>query len=127
MVRFGPPADSGPMTISEPVTSEPTTSEPVYRASFDDLASRLTGEVVTPADPDWEVARLAWNLANDQRPDAVAVPQSAADIREIVLFARDNGLRVVPQGTGHLASPLGDLAGAILLHTSAIGGIDIDA
>ena len=114
------------MTISEPVTSEPTTSEPVYRASFDDLASRLTGEVVTPADPDWEVARLAWNLANDQRPDAVAVPQSAADIREIVLFARDNGLRVVPQGTGHLASPLGDLAGAILLHTSAIGGIDID-
>ena len=32
----------------------------------------LTGRVATPADPDWDQARQAWNLAVDQHPAAVA-------------------------------------------------------
>ena len=31
----------------------------------------IAGRVATPADFDWDQARLAWNLAADQRPDAV--------------------------------------------------------
>ena len=33
------------------------------------LRDLLDGEVVTPADPDWDEARRAWNLAADQQPD----------------------------------------------------------
>ena len=35
------------------------------------LRDLLDGEVFTPADPGWNEARLAWNLAADQHPAAV--------------------------------------------------------
>ncbi|MFE4470492.1 FAD-binding oxidoreductase [Leifsonia sp. NPDC056824] len=93
---------------------------------FRDLAARLTGRVVTPADPDWDLERQGWNLAADQRPEAVVVAADAPDIAAVVGFARDHGLRVVPQGTGHLAAPLGDLAGSILLRTSRLCEVNVD-
>jgi hypothetical protein len=40
----------------------------------------------TPVDPGWDDARRAWNLAVDQHPAAVALPESAADV-----MAADNG------------------------------------
>ncbi|MFF1634235.1 FAD-binding oxidoreductase [Leifsonia sp. NPDC058248] len=94
---------------------------------FRRLAEQIAGAVVTPSDPDWDVVRQAWNLSNDQRPDVVVVPADAADVSTAVLFARDNALRIVPQGTGHLASPLGDLAGSLLLNTSALRSVEVDA
>jgi UDP-N-acetylenolpyruvoylglucosamine reductase len=93
---------------------------------FDALGARLAGDVVTPADAEWDEARRAWNLAVDQRPDAVALPESAEDVAEIVRHARDHGLRVAPQGTGHNADPIGDLAGTILVKTERMRSVTID-
>jgi FAD/FMN-containing dehydrogenase len=42
----------------------------------------------------------------DQHPAAVAVPESEADVVAAVNFAREAGLRVAPQATGHNAGPL---------------------
>jgi FAD/FMN-containing dehydrogenase len=94
---------------------------------FRDLAARLTGSVVTAADPDWDAARQAWNLAADQRPEAVVVVADVQDVVAAVEFAAAHGLRVVPQGTGHLAGPLGDLSGVLLLRTAALRSVDVDA
>ena len=69
------------------------------------LRARISGDVVTPVDESWDVARQAWNLAADQEPAAVALVESAEDVVEIVKYARDNGLRVAAQGTGHGARP----------------------
>jgi hypothetical protein len=44
--------------------------------------------VVRPGDVSWDEARSAWNLAVDQRPAAVVLPESAADVVETVRFAR---------------------------------------
>jgi FAD/FMN-containing dehydrogenase len=96
-------------------------------APFEDLAEALTGAVITPDDPDWDTARLAWNLAADQHPNAVAVPRNADDIIAVVRFANEHGLRVAAQGTGHQALALGDLAGSILVHTSAFTELHVDA
>ena len=75
--------------------------------------------ILTPADPGWDDARKAWNLTVDQHPAAVALPESAADVVAAVRFARERGLRVAAQGTGHNAGPLGDLAGTVLIKTAA--------
>ena len=48
------------------------------------LRDLLDGEVVTPAEPDWDEARRAWNLAADQRPAAVVYAESAADVVAVV-------------------------------------------
>ena len=52
-----------------------------------ELADRIDGTVFVPDDEGWDEARQAWNLAVDQRPAAVATPESAGDVVEIVEFA----------------------------------------
>jgi FAD/FMN-containing dehydrogenase len=96
------------------------------RPDVEELRRRLTGDVVTHADASWDDARQAWNLAVDQRPVFVALPESVADIVAIVEFAVENGYRVAPQGTGHAAAPLGDLSDTILVKTSRMRGVEID-
>ena len=95
------------------------------------LRAQLDGDIVTPEDEGWDEARLAWNLAIDQRPAAVALTESAADVAAVVRFAGENGLRVAPQGTGHnaaaLAAAAGSLEDAILLRTVRMRGVTIDA
>lgn len=94
--------------------------------ALDRLATDLDGALVRPGDPNWDTARQAWNLAADQRPTAVVLAESARDITLAVDVARELGLRIAPQGTGHNAAPLGDLAGTILLRTSGMRGVQID-
>lgn len=91
------------------------------------LRARLSGHAVAPGDPDWDEARLAWNLAVDQRPAAVVLPVSVDDVVATVEFARGLGLRIAPQGTGHGAAAMGPLDGTILLKTSRMTGVEIDA
>jgi FAD/FMN-containing dehydrogenase len=94
--------------------------------SADALRDRLQGQVVVPGDEDYDVARRGWNLANDARPHTVVLPVCAEDVREAVAFARENGLRVLVQGTGHNGTPLGDLDDVVLIRTSAMRGVEID-
>jgi hypothetical protein len=93
---------------------------------LDELASRLDGDVVRAGDPEWDAARGTWQLAVDQRPEAVVRAASTDDVVAVVETARALGLRVAPQSTGHGAAPLGPLEGMILLKTSALRGAMID-
>jgi FAD/FMN-containing dehydrogenase len=86
----------------------------------------IDGRVATPADPDWDEARLAWNLAVDQRPEAVVFAGSADDVAKTVRFAADNGLKVAGQGTGHGAAPLPPLEGTVLLKTERMRNVSVD-
>jgi FAD/FMN-containing dehydrogenase len=93
---------------------------------FELLRSRLCAPVVVPGQPGWDSARQAWNLAVDQQPAAVAYATSGEDVIAIVDFARDHGLHVAAQGTGHGASTL-SLKDTILLKTLRMTGVEIDA
>jgi FAD/FMN-containing dehydrogenase len=91
------------------------------------LRDLIEGEVVTSADDRWDEARRPWNFAHDQRPALVAFPESAEDVVAIVQYASRHGLRVAPQGTGHNAGPLGALDDTILVSTSRMRGMTVDA
>jgi FAD/FMN-containing dehydrogenase len=91
-----------------------------------ELRARMDGHVVVPGDAEWDVARQAWNLAVDQRPAAVALPESADDVIAVVEYARAHGLRVAAQGTGHNAAPLGPLDDTVLVKTSRMRGVRVD-
>ena len=90
------------------------------------LKSRLVDRVVGPEDPGWDEARRAWNLAVDQHPAAVARPESAEEVVAAVEVARQNGLRVAPQGTGHGAPPRASLEGSLLLDMARMNAVEID-
>src|SRR6185503_6675880 len=88
-------------------------------------ANRPRGRFL-PWDEGWDDARLAWNLAVDQQPEAVAVPRSAEDVGGVVRWAAAEGYRVAAQGTGHNAGALGDLTGTVLVKLHELRGVTID-
>jgi FAD/FMN-containing dehydrogenase len=91
------------------------------------LAARLQGDAYAPGDAGYDEARQGFDLGVDLRPALVALPETAADVVAIVEFAREHGLRVAPQATGHNARPLGDLSEAVLVKTSRMRAVAIDA
>ena len=90
------------------------------------VLATLATTILTPGDPGWDDVRRAWNLAVDQHPAAVALPACAQQVAEVVRFAREQGLRVTTQGTGHNAAPLGPLADTVLVKTERMRRVTID-
>ena len=92
------------------------------------LRGLIGGRVHLPGDPGYDAARLPWNVAVDQRPAAVAVPRTAAEVATVVRAAARNGLRVAPQSTGHNAGPLAarGLDDVVLLKLSEMSGAVAD-
>ncbi len=90
------------------------------------LAERLDGSVVTPQSESWDAARQAFNTTVDQRPELIAFPAGVDDVVEIVDFARQHGLRIAPQRTGHNAEPIESMDGVILVKTDRLRGVEID-
>jgi FAD/FMN-containing dehydrogenase len=92
-----------------------------------ELRAAMTGLVVAPGEAGWDEARRAWNLAVDQRPALVAIPESIGDVQAAVRHAAAHGLSVVAQGTGHQASAIRSLEDALLIKTLRLRGVKIDA
>lgn len=90
------------------------------------LERRLAAKLVLPGDQRWDPARQAWNLAVDQQPAAVGLPESAEDVIAMIAYAAERGLRVAPQSTGHAAGALDDLNRTLLLKTSSMRGAHVD-
>jgi FAD/FMN-containing dehydrogenase len=83
--------------------------------------------LVHPHDPGWDEVRRAWNLAVDQQPAAVALPESVEDVIAVVRWARSRGLRIAPQATGHGAGAMGSLAHTVLVKLERMRGVEVDA
>jgi hypothetical protein len=56
----------------------------------------------------------------------VATPESPDDVVAVVEIAREHGLRVAPQGTGHGAPPRASLEGSVLADMSRMNAVEID-
>jgi FAD binding domain len=90
------------------------------------VPEELADRVIQPGAAGWDRARTPWNLAADQRPAAVGLPETAAEVAALVELAAANDLQVAAQGTGHSAAPLGPLADTLLIRTERMRAIDID-
>jgi FAD/FMN-containing dehydrogenase len=83
--------------------------------------------VVLPGDPDWDRVRGTFNLCDDLRPEAIALPTDEREVAAAVSYARERGLAVAIQATGHNAAPHGPLAGHLLINISQLNDVSIDA
>jgi hypothetical protein len=94
---------------------------------FTELSQKMTGHVVVPSDAEWATARHSFNVTVDLQPVAVAFPRTESDVVAVVNYARDKGLRIAPQATGHNPGPLGSLDDTILVDVSELQSVSIDA
>jgi FAD/FMN-containing dehydrogenase len=81
------------MTI-EVMKARPTVWEPLDRS--------LRGDLVTPSDPRYDRARVAyWAQFDEVRPSAVAFCETPADVAACLAFCQDVGIPAVPRSGGH--------------------------
>lgn len=106
----------------------------VRRASYGDLMALrsvlesarhdLRGALILPGDDSFDTARRPWNLAVEQHPAGVAAPADVGDLRTLLDAARDGGVTLAVQPTGHGAG--GDLAGAVIVRMEAFDELSVD-
>ncbi|SFB72293.1 FAD/FMN-containing dehydrogenase [Nocardioides terrae] len=111
-----------PQTGARPGTTAPV-ADPFTTSALRGLfGGRAADRVHLPGDPGYDGARVAWNLAVDQRPAGVVSVASPEEVGEVVRTAALAGLRVAPQSTGHNAGPLAarGLDDVVLLRTGRL-------
>ena len=89
------------------------------------LQKRVQGSVLSPESPQYDQARMAWNLTVDQRPALIVFIESKDDVVEAVRFAAEAGLDIAVQATGHgVTRPAND---CLLINTSRLNDVQVDA
>ena len=92
---------------------------------FSSLRDAVSGVVLTPSDPDFDGEVAGFNLAIEQRPEAVVGVASTADVVAAVRFATEHDLPVRVQSTGHGAhSAIHD---GLLITTKRLDAVKVDA
>jgi FAD/FMN-containing dehydrogenase len=90
------------------------------------LRRHLAGELVLPADPGYDTARVsAFTLYDGIRPAAVAYCASAEDVRHCLLFAQDHGVAAVPRSGGHSGAGFSSTTG-LVVDVSRLAGLSVD-
>lgn len=70
--------------------------------------------IIRPTDRGYDEARAAFDLS-DQRPAAISLAGSVAEVQDAIRYARATGLKVANQATGHVAVALPALEETLLL------------
>jgi FAD/FMN-containing dehydrogenase len=76
--------------------------------TLDELRDSLTGDVLVEGDPEYERARLCFNLLIDRRPSAIARCVDANDVAAALAFGQARSLEIAVRGGGH--NPAGHCA-----------------
>jgi FAD/FMN-containing dehydrogenase len=94
---------------------------------LDTPIQRVEDALIHPGSAAYDSARLAFNLSADQRPACVCIARSVEDVQAAVAYAREHGLTVAAQATGHLGQALPSLEQTLLLKTALHDGeVDVD-
>ncbi|HSL98328.1 MAG TPA: FAD-binding oxidoreductase [Candidatus Deferrimicrobiaceae bacterium] len=94
--------------------------------AFGELAKRLRGPLLLPADAGYDESRSVWNGMIDRRPAAVVRCSGTADVIAALTFAGQHGLSVSVKGGGHNVAGLAVADDALLLDMSTMRGVFVD-
>lgn len=93
---------------------------------LDDLRSRVSGRVVTPADPDYDALRTVVLGGVDPHPAVVVRPLDDADVAAAVVFARDAGLPLAVRSGGHSSAGHGTVDDGLVIDLRDMRAVDVD-
>jgi FAD/FMN-containing dehydrogenase len=90
----------------------------------DDAAFR--GQVIGPADPEYDLHRRIWNGAFDRSPAAIVRCAGVADVITAVKFGRSSGIPVAVRSGGHSFPGLSVADDALMIDLSPMKGVRVD-
>ncbi|ABE35181.1 berberine and berberine like family protein [Paraburkholderia xenovorans LB400] len=94
--------------------------------AVDELKTAVRGQVLLPGDASFEQARSIWNAMIDRHPAIILRCAGAADVRQGVAFARDNGLPLAIRGGGHNIGGSALCDDGVVLDLSQMKSVHID-
>jgi FAD/FMN-containing dehydrogenase len=98
----------------------------VAAQSLDQLRNCFRGEIVQPADDNYNAARKVYNAMIDKRPRLIARCVDVADVIAAVKYGRDNGLLTAVRGGGHSIAGLGTCDDGLVIDLARMKGIRVD-
>lgn len=91
-----------------------------------ELASKLAGDISTPAASGYPNARIPFNAMHSDRPGLVIRCRGTVDVIEAVNFAREKGIEVTVRGGGHSIAGLSSTDGGMVIDLSFMRGVAVD-
>jgi FAD/FMN-containing dehydrogenase len=91
------------------------------------LQDELTGELITPGDPRYDVSRGVFNAMIDRYPALIARCATTDDVAAAVRFARETGLVIAVRGGGHSVTGHGVCDDGIVIDLGGLKTIEVDA
>jgi FAD/FMN-containing dehydrogenase len=95
-------------------------------ALLDDLAGRISGRVLRPAEEGYDAARRVHNGLVDRAPAVIIRCRSAADVAAGVRFARAAGLEITVRGGGHNVAGRAVADDAVMIDLAEMKGTEVD-
>src|SRR3954453_16232792 len=96
-------------------------------ATVQELREAIRGEVVTPADAEYEEASQIWNGAfDDTRPALIVRCTDASDVATAIGFARSNDLEIAVRGGGHSIAGFSTIDDGIVIDLSPMNDVRVD-
>src|SRR6266536_1303643 len=94
--------------------------------TLDELRDSLTGDVLVEGDPEYERARLCFNLLIDRRPSAIARCVDANEVAVALAFGQARSLEVAVRGGGHNPAGHCTVDDGLVIDLSLMRTVDVD-
>lgn len=88
--------------------------------ALEELASKISGRIILPDDPDYDETRKLYNAMIDKYPRMIVKCMDVADVIYSVNFGRENKLPVAVRGGGHNGGGLGICDDGLVIDLSGI-------
>jgi FAD/FMN-containing dehydrogenase len=90
------------------------------------LRSQFRGKILTPASPEYDVARRLWNGMIDRRPAVIARCSSSEDVAAVVRFAASQEVYPAIRSGGHNVAGFASVDDGLVIDLSPMKRITVD-
>lgn len=90
------------------------------------LKSKLKGQVLLPADADYDEIRKIWNAMIDRRPAVIVRCADSGDVQHAIVFARENALELSVRGAGHNIAGSALVDNGLMVDLSTMKNVQVD-
>jgi FAD/FMN-containing dehydrogenase len=95
--------------------------------TIDRLKTNVKGQIVLPADPNYDEVREIWNATIDRRPAIIVQCAAADDVPQAIALARENKLEISIRGGGHHIAGNALCDRGVTIDLSTMKNVRIDA
>ncbi len=95
-------------------------------AARSEFGAAFAGQLIGPADGNYDEARALYNAMIDKRPAVIARCATSADVASVIAFARAHDLPLAIRGGGHNGGGLGSVDNGVVADLSLMREVSVD-